>query len=119
MSDRQISPVVSAIWLFIASSYALAESQSQYAEKAHESWQQQNESMDRSYSRLLSEAEAEPSPEQAQQLRQAKERWDKFQNLFCKSVSKTYGGQWSSVHESECRMKLEKQLQDTVESYDW
>lgn len=119
MSGRQTTVVVFAIWLFIASSYALAESQSKYAENAYESWQQQNESTDRSYSRLLSEAEAEANPEQAQQLRQAKEKWGEFQRLFCKSASNTYGGQWSSVHESECRTKLAKQLQDTVETYAW
>lgn len=99
--------------------YAHAESQAEYAETAHSSWQQQNKRMEESYSRLLSEAEAEPNKESAQQLKIAKAQWEEFRNSFCKSVSKTYGGQWQSVHESECRVKLSNQLRETTDSYGW
>jgi ABC-type cobalamin transport system ATPase subunit len=109
MPIRHIPALVSAIWLSIASGYAHAESQAEYAEKAHASWQQQNKLMEESYSRLLSEAEAEPNKEPAQQLKQAKEQWEEFRNSFCKSVSQTYGGQWQSVRESECRVNLANQ----------
>ncbi len=119
MPDRQIPVLASAIWLSIASSSAIAESQAEYAEKAHASWQQQNQLMEESYNRLLSEAEAEPSKEPAQQLKKAKEQWVEFRNLFCKSVSQTYGGQWQSVHESECRVKLANQLKATTDTYGW
>lgn len=119
MPDRQISALVSAIWLSIASGYGHAESQAEYAEEAHVSWQQQNKLMEESYSRLLSEAEAEPNKEPAQQLKQAKEQWEQFRDLFCKSVSQTYGGQWQSVRESECRVNLANQLKVTTDTYGW
>ncbi|MCY1500233.1 hypothetical protein D9M68_342720 [compost metagenome] len=119
MPDRQIPALVSTVWLSIASSCVQAESQAEYAEKAHESWQQQNKLMEESYSRLLSEAEAEPNKEPARQLKQAKEQWVEFRNLFCKSVSQTYGGQWQSVRESECRVNLANQLKATTDTYGW
>jgi hypothetical protein len=117
--DRHILALVSTAWLSIAGSYASAESQWEYAETAHASWQQQNKLLEESYRRLLSEAEAEPNEETAQQLKQAKRQWEEFRKLFCKSVSQTYGGQWQSVHESECRVKLANQLKATVDTYGW
>jgi uncharacterized protein YecT (DUF1311 family) len=119
MPDRQILALTSVIWLSIASSYASAESQAEYAEKAYASLQQQNQLMEESYNRLLSEAEAEPNKEPARQLKKAKEQWVEFRNLFCKSVSQTYGGQWQSVHESECRANLANQLKATTDTYGW
>ncbi|MDR0664351.1 MAG: lysozyme inhibitor LprI family protein [Helicobacteraceae bacterium] len=120
MLNRQILALVSTFWLFIASDYAFASSRMEYVEKARESWRQQNELMEKSYNRLLSETEAEPDKESVQQLKQAKESWEEFRRLFCKSVSKTYGGAWAGVHESECRANLAKQLQITIDdNYGW
>ena len=119
MPDLLIPAFASAIWLSIASSYANAESQAEYAEKALPLWKQQNQQMENSYTRLLSEAEAEPNKLPAQQLIQAKEKWEEFRNSFCKSISTTYGGAWGAVHESECRVKLANQLKSTTDSYGW
>ncbi|THF67416.1 DUF1311 domain-containing protein [Pseudothauera nasutitermitis] len=119
MPGRQISALAFVIWLFAVSSYAVAESQMEYAEKTQGSWLRQNELMENSYNRLLLEAEAELNEGPAQQLIKAKKQWEDFRKLFCKSVSSIYGGQWASVHESECRAKLAKQLQNTADSYGW
>lgn len=119
MPDRQIPALASAIWLFIASSYTSAESQAEYTEKSYASWQKQDQLMEESYKRLLSEAEAEPNKAPVQQLIEAKEHWVKFRNLFCKSVSHTYGGQWQSARESECRANLANQLKATTDTYGW
>lgn len=119
MSYRKVLAFVSGILMYAAQSHVYAESQAEYAEKARSSWQQQNKLMEESYSRLLAEAEAEQNKEPAQQLRIAKDQWEEFRNSFCRSVSKTYGGQWQSVHESECRIKLTNQLRETMDSYGW
>lgn len=119
MPDFRISAFASILCLLALSNYALGESQKEYAENANESWQHQSELTERSYARLLSEAESEANKQSAKQLKQAKENWEEFRNLFCKSVSSTYGGQWASVHESECRVKLASQLQITTDSYGW
>ena len=119
MPDLKFSAFGSILCLLVLSNYALGESQTEYAENANESWQQQSDLTEKSYTRLLSEAESEASKESAQQLKQAKDKWEEFRNLFCKSVSSTYGGQWASSHESECRVKLASQLQITTDSYGW
>lgn len=119
MYCRRMPPFLLGLFILAGQGYAHAESQAEYAETARSSWQQQNRRMEESYSRLLSEAEAEPNKESAQQLRTAKAQWEEFRNSFCSSVSKTYGGQWQSVHESECRVKLTNQLRETTDSYGW
>ena len=119
MHNRLTTAIASAILLSIASTYTNAESQAEYAEKALPSWKQQNQKMENSYARLLSEAEAEQNKLPAQQLIQAKEKWEEFRNSFCKSISTTYGGTWGAVHESECRVKLANQFQSTIDSYGW
>lgn len=119
MPDHQAPALASVIWLSIASSYVSAESQTEHAEKAYTSWQQQNQLMEESYNRLLSEAKAEKNKEPAQQLKEAKEKWIEFRSLFCKSVSQTYGGQWQSVSESECRVNLANQLKAATDAYGW
>jgi uncharacterized protein YecT (DUF1311 family) len=120
MPIHHILILITALCSFTASSSLLADSaQAEYAEKAYESWQQQNELMNKSYSRLLSEAEAEPNKNSAQQLKQAKEKWEEFRELLCESVSTTYGGAWASIHKSECRVKLASQLQNTTDGYGW
>ncbi|WP_442909125.1 lysozyme inhibitor LprI family protein [Halopseudomonas sp.] len=75
--------------------------------------------MEESYNRLLSEARAQSDKEAVHQIRQAKELWEEFRDLFCKSVSQTYGGPWQSVRESECRANLAKQLKANADTYGW
>ncbi len=114
-----MSALLFSLFILGGPGYTHAESQAEYAETARSSWQQQSKRMEESYSRLLSEAEAETNNEPVEQLRIAKTEWEEFRNSFCRSVSKTYGGQWQSVHESECRVKLANQLRETTESYGW
>jgi uncharacterized protein YecT (DUF1311 family) len=122
MPIRYILALVSVFCSFIASGNLLAESapaQEEYFKNASESWRQQDELMEKSYSRLLSETEAEPNRDSAQQIKQAKEKWEEFRYLFCKSVSTTYGGAWASIHNLECRAKLARQLQNITDGYGW
>ncbi|VXC88179.1 conserved hypothetical protein [Pseudomonas sp. 9AZ] len=119
MSDRKASTIAFATCIFLINNHALAESQAEYSEASNNSWQQQNELTEKSYQRLLLEAGAEENKEAIKQLKEAKEKWEEFRTLFCNSVSSTYGGQWTSVHESECRVKIAEQLQSTTDSYGW
>jgi uncharacterized protein YecT (DUF1311 family) len=120
MPIRYILALVSVFCSFIASGNLLAESaRGEYVKNASESWRQQDELMEKSYNRLLSETEAEPNKNSVQQLKQAKEKWEEFRDLYCESVSTTYGGAWASVHNSECRAKLAKQLQNITDDYGW
>lgn len=119
MSDRKASTIAVAICIFLTSNYALAESQAEYSEVSNNSWQKQNEVTGKSYQRLLLETGAEQNKEAVKQLKEAKEKWEEFRTLLCNSVSSTYGGQWTSVHKSECRVKIAAQLQSTTDSYGW
>lgn len=91
----------------------------EYANTSYPAWKKANEDMEKRYGQLLKEAEQEPRKDSASRLASAKDHWEKFRADFCSSMSDTYGGAWSSVHESECRVKLANQFKHIMEDYGW
>ncbi len=72
------------------------------------------------FSQLLKEAEQEPSPggkEALKNLKEAKVRWEEFRRTFCLSMSETYGGQWKSANESDCRERLTRSFTADMDRY--
>jgi hypothetical protein len=107
------------LFMLIMEHAASPQSQAQYAEQRVETWKQANASMDEAFATLLKNAEDEPNKEPAQQLKDAKAKWEEFRRLFCRSVSTTYGGQWASTHESECRAKVANDFKRSMEGSGW
>lgn len=105
--------------LLLTQSSVLSQSQAQYAEEKMAAWKRAEASMNAAYALLLKQADAEQNKAPAQELREAKEKWEEFRRLFCRSVSTTYGGMWQSTHESECRAKLAGEFEQSLKSYGW
>lgn len=91
----------------------------EYANESYPAWKKSNEDMDKRYKQLMKEAEQEPKKDSASRLASAKDHWERFRADFCRSMSDTYGGAWSSAHESECRVKLANQFKNIMDDYGW
>ena len=115
-------PELIVVLAALISSSAFAESQVQYAEKSVERWKNNESAMNGKYSQLLKEAEQEPghSGEEAlKNLKEAKKHWEDFRRSFCLSMSETYGGEWESANESDCRNRLAQSFTADMSKYGW
>lgn len=119
MQKRRACAAFLGLALLLMQAGLYSQSQAEYAEQKMEDWTRTNASMNKAYAVLLRQADDEPNKAPAQELRDAKEAWEKFRALFCRSVSTTYGGMWASVHDSECRVKLAKDFEKTMGDYGW
>lgn len=72
------------------------------------------------FSQLLKEAEQKPGAEGQEALRNLKEakvHWEEFRRTFCRSMSETYGGEWESANESDCRERLTESFTSDMSHY--
>jgi uncharacterized protein YecT (DUF1311 family) len=120
---RKSSSCVAFLGLFLLLMQHVVLSQSSDKEEdallQRDKWQQADASMNEAYASLLRQAEAESNQAPAQQLKEAKESWEKFRELFCDSVSTTYGGTWTGSHYAKCKAKLALEFQESMKDYGW
>jgi hypothetical protein len=109
-----------AVLIFLVSGSAFALSQAEYAENSLERWKENEHTMSVKFSQLVKEAEQEPGPdgkEALKNLKEAKMHWEEFRRTFCLSMSETYGGEWESANESDCRERLTKSFTADMSHY--
>ena len=106
--------------IMLASGSAFALSQAEYAESSIERWGKDEHTMSARFAQLLKEAEQEPGQdgtEALKNLQEAKVHWEEFRRTFCLSMSETYGGEWESANESDCRNRLAKSFTEDMNQY--
>lgn len=72
------------------------------------------------FAQLVKEAEQEPGRDgkgALKNLKEAKLHWEEFRRTFCLSMSETYGGEWESANESDCRERLTKSFTEDMSQY--
>ncbi|WP_083432035.1 lysozyme inhibitor LprI family protein [Atopomonas hussainii] len=118
--ERTRTEKLFAALLFLTSGSVLALSQAEYAENSLERWKENEHAMSVKFSQLVKEAEQEPGQdgkEALSNLKAAKAHWEEFRRTFCLSMSETYGGEWESANESDCRDRLTKSFTGDMNHY--
>jgi hypothetical protein len=119
MAWTRTKKVIAAL-VFLTSGSVFALSQAEYAENSLERWKENEHTMSVKFSQLLKEAEQEPGQdgkEALKNLKEAKAHWEEFRRTFCLSMSETYGGEWESANESDCRERLTKSFTSDMNHY--
>ena len=111
---------VIAALIFLVSGSAFALSQAEYAEARLERWKATEHAMNIKFAQLVKEAEQEPGRDgkgALKNLKEAKLHWEEFRRTFCLSMSETYGGEWESANESDCRERLTRSFIEDMSQY--
>lgn len=106
--------------MLLASGSVFALSQAEYADSSFDRWTKNEHALNTRFAQLQKEAEQEPGldgKEALKNLVEAKVHWEEFRRTFCLSMSETYGGEWESANESDCRDRLAKSFTADMSQY--
>ncbi len=91
-------------------------SQQEYFEAGQQKWEKTEREVEAAWNLLIQQAE---TPKTLKAVQAAKENWAHYRDEFCSSMATTYGGNWVSAKEVDCRQLVAEAFLKSAGNFGW